>query len=88
MKSPPISKTMVDREKIVNYLLNPAHPDNGGKAGFFVQLGFEREQWEILAEALKTMVAESEAAISTESPHDKNISLSAKFSHLLVNQHR
>jgi hypothetical protein len=36
-----------------------------------MRLGFERERWEILAGALKTMVAESKAATVTESPHGK-----------------
>lgn len=28
---------------VVDCLLNPAHPDNGGKAAFFQSLGFRRE---------------------------------------------
>ena len=35
MKLPNAERALVEREKIVNYLLNPAHPDNGGKAAFF-----------------------------------------------------
>ncbi len=34
--------------RLSDYLPNPAHPDNGGKAAFFVALGFARpdvEQW-------------------------------------------
>ena len=34
---------VVDRGKILDYLLNDAHPDNGGKARFFASLGFSRE---------------------------------------------
>jgi hypothetical protein len=34
---------IVDGETIVDYLLNPAHPDNGGKAKFFLALGFTGE---------------------------------------------
>jgi len=30
---------IVDRHKIVDYLLNSRHPDNGGKAQFFESLG-------------------------------------------------
>jgi hypothetical protein len=30
---------VVDRSKVFDYLLNEAHPDNGGKAGFFGLLG-------------------------------------------------
>ena len=44
---------VVDRGKVVDYLLNEAHPDNGGKARFFVSLGFSRENPERLMEALR-----------------------------------
>ena len=33
----------IDRNKALDYLLNEAHPDNGGKARFFALLGFSRE---------------------------------------------
>ena len=33
---------IVDRSKVFDYLLNEAHPDNGGKAGFFGLLGYSR----------------------------------------------
>ena len=32
MKLPNAENAVVEREKIADYLLNPAHPDNGGKA--------------------------------------------------------
>ena len=35
VKLPNIVLAVVEREKITEYLLNPAHPDNGGKAAFF-----------------------------------------------------
>jgi hypothetical protein len=44
MRLPDPQKAVVEREKIADYLLNPAHPDNGGKFEFFAQLGFSREQ--------------------------------------------
>ena len=31
---------VVERHKVVGYLLNSAHPDNGGKARFFESFGF------------------------------------------------
>jgi hypothetical protein len=34
---------IVDRSKVLDYLLNEAHPDNGGKARFFGLLGYSRE---------------------------------------------
>jgi hypothetical protein len=62
-------KAVVDREKITDYLLNPAHPDNGGKGEFFTQLGFSRDRWEILAAALKAIAEKEMVANETESPH-------------------
>jgi hypothetical protein len=35
MKLPNADKAIVEHKKVVDYLLNPAHPDNSGKAGFF-----------------------------------------------------
>lgn len=55
MKMPNAHLAVVDREKILDYLLNEAHPDNGGKALFFIALGFNREHWEMLASALRQL---------------------------------
>ena len=69
MKMPNAAKAVVEREKVADYLLNPAHPDNGGKAEFFGKLGFRRNEWEILAAALRTLAQTADAAHRTESPH-------------------
>jgi hypothetical protein len=69
MKLPNANKAFVSREKIVDYLLNPAHPDNGGKAEFFTQLGFRADQWELLAAALKQLAATGEVISTIRSPH-------------------
>lgn len=71
MKLPNADKAVVSREKIADYLLNPAHPDNGGKAEFFTQLGFRRDEWEILATALKTLAGNGEVTATAESPHGR-----------------
>lgn len=38
----------IDRSKLIEYLLNPEHPKNGGKAVFFGLLGYGRESWPLL----------------------------------------
>ena len=43
MKLPNADNTLVERDKIVSYLLNASHPDKGGKAQFFEGLGFQRD---------------------------------------------
>ena len=59
----------VDRSKIVDYLLNEAHPDNGGKAQFFIALGFSRDQPEVLIKALRDVADHGEVVHRIESPH-------------------
>jgi hypothetical protein len=71
MKLPGADKAIVGREKIMDYLLNAAHLDNGGKAEFFAQLGFRRDQWEILAAALRNLAASGEVTCAAESPHGR-----------------
>ena len=55
MKLPNADNTVVERDKIVTYLLNAGHPDNGGKAQFFEGLGFQRDRWETLVAALRKL---------------------------------
>ena len=55
MKLPNAHLAIVEQEKVVEYLLNPAHPDNGGKAAFFRILGFDREDWSVFATALRKL---------------------------------
>jgi hypothetical protein len=53
MKLPNAEKAVVEREKIADYLLNPAHRYGASKARFFAGFGFRIEQWERLAGALR-----------------------------------
>jgi hypothetical protein len=56
VKLPNAEKAIVEREKLSDYLLNAAHPDNGGKAAFFEGLGFRHAEPETLATALQELV--------------------------------
>ena len=60
---------VVDRGKVVDYLLNEAHPDNGGKARFFVSLGFSRQNPEPLMQALRDVAEHGQVVHSGESVH-------------------
>jgi len=53
MKLPNAERAVVERDKIVDYLLNPAHRYGASKARFFTQFGFRVEAWEELALALQ-----------------------------------
>ena len=79
MKLPNAEKAIVEREKVEDYLLNAAHPDNGGKAEFFLQLGFRRDQWEMLAAALKAVAVEADIMTVTDSPHGKKYALAGRI---------
>ena len=52
MKLPNAGKAVVEREKIADYLLNPAHRYGASKARFFLAFGFSLDNWEVLAAAL------------------------------------
>ncbi len=71
MKLPNAHLAIVEREKIADYLLNPAHPDNGGKAAFFIAHGFQREDWQTLVAALLGLAATGEVAKELASPHGR-----------------
>jgi hypothetical protein len=52
MKLPNALLAVVEREKVVYYLLNQAHRYGASKAEFFSKYGFLLEKWEVLAQAL------------------------------------
>ena len=66
MKLPNADKLIVEREKIVDYLLNPAHRFGASKARFFAEFGFRLEEWERLAEALREHGRTQEVASTRE----------------------
>lgn len=71
MKLPNAHIAQVEREKITEYLLNPAHPDNGGKAPFFIALGFKGEDWERFAAAMRQLALDASVSKYVETTHGK-----------------
>lgn len=61
---PRLKEAVVPRNKIENYLLNSEHPIGGGKAKFFTHFGFRREDWQVLAVALRRHAQENPIANS------------------------
>ena len=53
MRLPQAELALVEREKVLGYLLNRAHRYGASKARFFAEFGFTAEAWEELAEALR-----------------------------------
>jgi hypothetical protein len=68
MRLPNADLAVLETRKVVDYLLNAVHPDNGGKAAFFESLGFARSDPGPLIEALRA-VAHGEVANKVTSGH-------------------
>ena len=59
----------VERRKVTDYLLNAAHPDNGGKASFFQSLGYVADDPEPLTGALRSVARNGTVVERSESIH-------------------
>ena len=66
MNLPNSERLIVEREKIVDYLLDSTHPYGASKARFFREFGFRGEDWETLAQALRQHGREHEVVRTTE----------------------
>lgn len=69
MKLPNADKVLIQREKIADYLLNAAHPDNNGKAEFFQSFGFHLNDWETLAKAFHQAALDGDVIQHLETSH-------------------
>jgi hypothetical protein len=57
----------VEKRKVVDYLLNKEK--SRGKAAFFIAMGFQASQWEVLAQALKSQGVSGNVSSVVESPY-------------------
>jgi hypothetical protein len=71
---------VVERHKLVEYLLNAAHPDNGGKAQFFESLGFTSENPELLVGVLQAVAQTGEVVEMVESTHGEKYVVDGRVS--------
>jgi hypothetical protein len=69
MMLPNAATAIVEQRKIVDYLLNVAHPDNGGKAPFFHLMGFDALNWSQLSDALKELALNGTVVDMVQSAH-------------------
>jgi len=53
MKLPHLNQILIERKKVVEYLLNTSHPDGYGKAMFFQHCGFTTREWKKFRNALQ-----------------------------------
>jgi len=69
MKLPNASRVLVEREKVVDYLLNLTHRYGASKARLFGEFGFRLEEWERLAEAFREQAQTCEVTRTRETGH-------------------
>jgi hypothetical protein len=69
MNLPHADLALIEQAKVADYLPDPEHPENGGKVGFFLALGFRQEEWPKLATALRRAAADHPVAKKMVSPH-------------------
>jgi len=70
-KLPNANLVVVDRSKVVEYLLNREHSDNGGKADFFIGMGFNPIDWELFAATMRLLALSAVVSSTMESSHGK-----------------
>ena len=56
VKLPNIDKAAISSDKLRDYLLSRSHPIGRFKAAFFNKLGFNADNWEIMEEALRSVL--------------------------------
>lgn len=69
MNLPNADTAIVPVAKMRDYLLDPEHPAGGGKAGFFLAMGFHPDRWRLLADALREMIDIAPVTQTLESRH-------------------
>jgi hypothetical protein len=66
---PNVASAFVADAKVRDYLLDPAHPNNGGKAGSFRRFGFTQQHWPDLENGLRFHPQANPVAIVTRNPY-------------------
>ena len=68
MNLPNKDQLVIERKEVRDYLLSSSHPTGQGKAEFFAAMGFQRESWEVLANALRQVACNCPVTKSMTSP--------------------
>lgn len=71
MNLPHADKAIVERGKVVDYLLAFDHPEGSSKAVFFSRFGFKVQEWRVLAEALTEHARRTQVIDATESRYGR-----------------
>ena len=75
MTIPNIEYAVVESEKIVKFLLNPHHPQNGGRAYFFSRFGYTTANWEQMAASLVQHAEEGEVVSIEPTPYGEKFTI-------------
>ncbi len=76
---PNLSRSRVEREKIIDYLLSLTHPEGRNKAEFFNHFGFRLEEWEVLMVSLLNHSLMYPVAGSVESEYGVRYSIDGEL---------
>jgi len=77
---PNAEAAVVEKEKIVGYLLSATHRYGANKARFFIQFGFRAGAWERLAHALLDQARRSEVTRTRQTGFGPRYEIDAKLS--------
>ena len=66
---PGAARAVIDDQKVSGYLLNRDHPGNGGKAAFFLSLGYGPEDSVEVRDALLEVAALGVVELQIDSPY-------------------
>ena len=69
MKLPRANLVVVERSKIVDYLLNADHSQNKGKAAYYKSRGYSCKSWRCLATEIQLLAQTKHVTKSMETSH-------------------
>jgi hypothetical protein len=69
MVFPDAENAVIKEDKLCEYLLNPSHPVGGSKAAWFASVGYSRQNWYELRDALLAIAASCDNFIAKPSPY-------------------
>lgn len=69
MNLPNAEAADIPLRKMRDYLLDLEHPEGRSKAAFFLAMGFHPDRWELLANAVREMIAHTQVTQTLESRH-------------------
>ena len=69
MKIPNADKAVIAKDKLCDYLLNPAHRRGGSKAKLLLSMGYSRDDWQRLQTDLRIHHLAAEVDCETDSDY-------------------